>query len=316
MHPKTLLIALLFTAVPLLHCQAQFQPGYIIDLNGDTIHGLIENNGEVRNSQNCHYKANEQSEAVEYLPGAITAYRFADSKYYESKTIVLDSSEQEVFAECLVKGTASLYYYRNTDGVYYFIDKKGSEMLVLPMENNRYIRLLKASFSDCMEIQPSIDKVTLSHRSLISITSKYNDYMGKGEGSFTYEQSARFNLRVGPVIGFSFKNYSTKGEEPYMSFDYRNSYDPELGLLLDLSSSRLGNLSMQLGTELSKSSFHAYYETEPLIYSGRYRSYDVELPFNENLRGGQIQLYKEQAKAKSGRRTDDSKVYSAGFPLY
>jgi hypothetical protein len=278
MHPKTLLIALLLTAVPLLQCQAQTQPGYIITLNGDTLNGLLENTGEVRNSQICQFQGSGQSEAVEYLPGAISGYGFSEGSYYESKTIVLDGSEQLVFAQCLVKGAASLFYYRNAAGKFYFLDKEESEMLGLTKENNRYIRLLKASFSDCMEIQASIDKVSLSHRSLISITCKYNDCVGKGEGSVTYKQGSRFRLGLGPVIGFSFNNYKTVGEEPYNSLDFENSIDPELGLLLNLSSGSQGNhLSFQLGSTLSKSSFHAYYETEPLIYSGRYHSYDIEL---------------------------------------
>jgi hypothetical protein len=278
MHPKTLLIALLFTAVPILQCQAQTQPGYIITLNGDTLSGLIENNGEVHNSQICQFQGSGQSEAVEYLPGAISGYGFSEGSYYESKTIVLDGSEQLVFVQCLVKGAASLYYYRNKDGEFYFLDKVGSEMLALTKEKNRYIRLLKASFSDCMEIQASIDKVSLSHRSLISITCKYNDCVGKGEESVTYEQGSRIRLGFGPVVGFSASRISLMGDALFESFNFETSNDPVIGVLLDVGSSRLGNhLSLQLGSEVSQVDFYAYHEETNSIYTAIDYYYDVYL---------------------------------------
>lgn len=258
--------------------QAGFQAGYIIRLNGETIYGLIENTGEVRNSQICHFKAKEQSEAVEYLPGAITAYHFADYKFYESKTIILEGSEQLVFAECLVKGIASLYYYRSAGIERYFMDKEGSKMIALTMEKYKYISLLKTSFSDCREVQSAIDLVKLTHRSLKSITCKYNAYMDNGEQYITYEKGSRIKLRIGPSIGYASNNFSLKGQEPIMYSDFENSMDVQGGLLLDLSSSRLGNhLSLQVGSKLSKSSFHTHYETTPTIYSGRYTTYDVAL---------------------------------------
>ena len=290
MHLKINLIALILFAVSNLSGQTSFQSAYIIDINNDTIQGLIDNTGEVQNSKICSFKASEESEAVNYLPGEITGYRFANSKFYVSKSVDIDDSIQNVFAECLVKGIASLYYLRSEDYELYFIEKEGSALVALTNEpkevmingskttvhSNSYIRMLKATFSDCFEIQPSIDNAKLHHRSLSSITCKYNDYVGNGHASITYEQGSRIKVRIGPVIGFSINNFSVKGSEPFESFEFDNSNDPVLGLVLDISSSRLGNhFSFQLGTDFGKSNYTTTYEETSPIYPSTVYYYDV-----------------------------------------
>lgn len=277
MHPRTLFTAVFISAFSLLSGQANFQPGYIIDLNRDTIQGLIDNTGEVKNGMICRYKAGEQSEPVDYLPAEISGYGFTDSKYYVSRQINIEGTEQMVFAECLVKGVASLYYLRNEDTEIYFVEKEGTGMVALTNErmeemvygvmtsyhSNSYIRMLKATFSDCLEIQPSLENAKLNHRSLVSITCKYNEYVGNGEPCITYEKRSRVRFRIGPFIGFSTNQFKVIGEPPFDYFDFENSNDPIFGLLLDISSSRLGNhLSFQLGTEWGKSDYYTYYEKE------------------------------------------------------
>lgn len=291
-HYFNFFTAVFLSAFSLLNGQKAFQPAYIIDLNGDTIHGLVENTGEIRNSQLCRFTDHEGSEAVEYLPGEISAYRFENGKYYESKLIQIEDEPEMVFAECLVKGLATLYYLRNEGGEFYFIEKQESGMEALTNEvkevvvdgtktyapSNRYIRVLNALFSDCPEIQSSIDHVKFNHRSLSSITSEYNAYVSEGGESIMYEQGARIKFRAGPFIGYAFNQLSMTGDELFEAFDFGNSNAPVFGAVMEVSSTRLGNhLSFQLGTEFSKSDFHTTYEVASLIYPSVIYSYDVHL---------------------------------------
>jgi hypothetical protein len=292
MHPRILFPTIMLSAISLLHGQSGFQPGYLIDIDRDTIAGAIEDRGEVENSKVCHFRATGQDQLVEYLPAEITGYCFTGGKCYVTRPIEMDGSEQPVFAECLVQGSASLYYVRVAHAENYFIEKEHSGMVALTNEvkevqvngkatkvySKQYIRLLKALFSDCPEIQPSIDQVNLTHKSLISITCKYNEYVGGTEPCITYGQGSRTRLRVAPVIGFSSSGLSISGDGLYESFDFNRSNDPVLGLVLDLSSSRLGNhLSFQLGTEWSKSEFHSYFEQPSPIYPSRTTYYNASL---------------------------------------
>lgn len=273
-----LLVLSTFFAIT-VNSQATFIPGYIIDLQGDTIQGLIDDAGEVENMKICHFKASEDSEALDYLPGAIASYRFAGSKFYETKSVNSDGRGYLVFAECLVKGKASLYYVRSEDFELYFIEKENSAIVPLTnekkelmidgnkatMQSNSYIRMLKATFSDCYEIQSSIENVSLSHRSLKNITCKYNDCAGAGAPCIIFERGSRIKFRVGPVIGYAINNIMLQGSEPFDSFIFDNSNDPVVGLVVDLSSSRLGNLSFQFGSDFGFSDFTTtYQEKDPV----------------------------------------------------
>ena len=305
------LILLLLTAFMAIgaNAQANFSPGYIIDLQGDTIQGLIDDAGEVENMKMCHFKASEDSETLDYLPGAIASYRFAGSKFYETKSVTIDGRDYLVFAECLVKGKASLYYVRSEDFERYFMEKENSAIVPLTNEKKElvidgnkttvqsksYIRMLKATFSDCYEIQASIDNVTLSHRSLKNITCKYNDCADAGAPCITYDKGSRIKFRVGPVIGYSLNNIMLKGSEPFESFIFDNSNDPVVGLVVDLSSSRLGNLSFQFGTDFGLSDFTTTYEEPDPVYPLTTNQYTVY------MEGTSMKMY-TGAKYNFGRK--------------
>jgi hypothetical protein len=229
---------------------------------------------------------------MEYLPSEIAGYCFTGGTCYITRLIKTDNGEKLVFAECLVQGVASLYYVRDEDSETYFVEKRGSGMVALTNElkevkvngtvtnvhSLRYIRLLKALFADCQEIQPAIDQVRLTHKSLKSITCRYNGYVGGGVPCITYGQGSRIRLRFGPVVGLSSSWLALSGNGLFESFEFDNSIDPVLGLVMDLSSSRLGNhLSFQLGTEWRKSDFHSYFEKPSPIYPSIISYYNAYL---------------------------------------
>lgn len=64
-----------------------FRNGYYITLENDTVYGLIDYRGEVRNSQTCVFKMSEVAEPEKFDPSEIQAYRFTDGKFYISKQI-------------------------------------------------------------------------------------------------------------------------------------------------------------------------------------------------------------------------------------
>jgi hypothetical protein len=277
MRPVILSLMAVLLFVSTLSGQTGFRPGYIINNKSDTIRGTVDDRGEVQNSTACLFRASDSSEPEEFLPGEIAAYRFDEGKYYVAKFVGIDGEQQLVFAECLVKGTASLYYFRNKGTELYLIEKDGEKMLALTYTNN-YISLLKGIFSDCPEIQSSIDRVKLNHRSLKSITCQYNAYVGADEPCVLFDQGSRVSLHIGPVIGFTSSQLALKGDELFESFEFKNSNDPALGLVLELSSDRLGNhLSFQLGSELSKNDFHSSFEETSPIYPLIAYHYDATL---------------------------------------
>ena len=97
---KLVVIVIFLLSVSIqLSGQNNFRPGYYITWENDTIFGLIDYRGEVKNSGFCLFKKDETSEPKRFEPSEIQAYRFTDSKYYISRTIHLKEQEKQVFLE-------------------------------------------------------------------------------------------------------------------------------------------------------------------------------------------------------------------------
>ncbi|KPK79477.1 MAG: hypothetical protein AMS27_17980 [Bacteroides sp. SM23_62_1] len=165
-------------------CQADFRPGYIITLENDTIHGLIDFRGDMINAQICSFKKHKKAEKTNYKPFEIKAYRFTGDKYYISRYVKQTEETVPVFIEYLVDGIADLYYYRDTKNIdHYFIEKEDSTLVELTNERKmivvdnghykgyydiqtrRHIGILKYFSRIVMKSSPSLTR----HTSTISL---------------------------------------------------------------------------------------------------------------------------------------------------
>ena len=229
--------------------QTDFRPGYYITLENDTVYGLIDYRGEIRNSRFCEYKKDRNSESKRITPEEIKAYKFFNDKYYISKIIDYKDQKTPVFLEILVDGISDLYFMRDTERDMYFIEKEDGTLykLVRKISTNyeegkgttikesfEYIGLLKLAFVDCWDIQPQLDNAMLSHKSLIDITETYHDYMCDDEKCIVYEKilpAVKFQLS--PVIGYGITTLNIK-EGFYSKFEYDACISPIFGIHLNV----------------------------------------------------------------------------------
>jgi hypothetical protein len=221
------------------------------------------------------FRTGKDAAESRYDPYEINAYRITGGKYYISATVEAEGEKKQVFLEYLVNGMADLYYLREDNSETYYIRKEGEEAIALTD-----IRLLKAAFSDCYEIQSSLDNATLSHKSLVNMTVKYHDYVCDGEECINYSKDASgLRLRVAPLVAYTFSSFSFQGgARPFDLFEFPNYQAPVFGAVLDLQSVRLGeHISFQLGAEFSKISLQTTAREEGVFYYVDYSSYDVHL---------------------------------------
>lgn len=68
-----------------LNGQTNFRPGYVITNSNDTLQGLIDNKGDVKNAKNCEFKESADAKVKEFKPFGIKGFRFKDDKYFVSK---------------------------------------------------------------------------------------------------------------------------------------------------------------------------------------------------------------------------------------
>lgn len=134
---KTLLLStLLIFFCTILYGQADFKPGYVITLTGDTLRGEIDYRGDILMSRECRFRPEENAQVITFYPGDIQSYRFPKQKYYVSETV--DSTLK--FVEFLVDGIIDIYYYRvsNTENQY-LLRKDDGKLIKIPfVRETRY----------------------------------------------------------------------------------------------------------------------------------------------------------------------------------
>ncbi len=199
---------------------AQMNPveGYIISNEGDTINGTLDYLSPAKNSKECHFQKEGESEFKIYKPNEIKGYRIkSDGVYYVSRTFPVDNVPTTFFAEYLLKGGVSLYRLdlgRNVD--YYFFENEKGEVVQMKSHtgnleadlNNEGKNITPAFyiFSKSTKVRDELRKSDLSAQDLTRITREYNETYCQESGDcvqFQYdeEKTLSCNLHFMASIG-------------------------------------------------------------------------------------------------------------------
>ena len=269
--------------------QSNFQDGYYITWEDDTIHGLINNKGGAGNSLACTFKQDKSAKQLRFSAEDIKAYRFSDGQFYISKVIDIKDVKSQAFVEFLVDGISNLYFYRDRDNYFYLIENQNGDILELYKEEvahvegqsqidhdtYRHIRMLKLAFSDCMEIQPQLEQAKLTHKSLIKITRDYHNYVCDDQECIVYEKDlGPPKIYFAPVIGMTSSSLRFD-REFYSRFEYDRSLDFSFGIQMNAVLTRLNErISLQLDLLYQRTEFYGTYNNyyELYIKSGLFQS--------------------------------------------
>jgi len=255
--------------------QSDFKPGYYITLENDTVIGLLYNRGETGNFRSCTFKKDDNSAPTKFSASDIQGFRFDNGKYFIAKHINTTTGEETVFVEYLLNGISSLFFFRDPDNYRYIIENKEGRQYEIYNEekivyvegksqntkNKNYaIRMLKSAFSDCMEIQPQVDKAQLNHKSLIKLTKNYHNYVCDDKECIVYEKKvSKTTIQIAPVIGFTTSNLSfDKGF--YSRFSYEQNLRPTFGLQVNAALPNVTNgFSAQLDLMYHENNIYGVY---------------------------------------------------------
>lgn len=223
------LIWIAFLLLPLsTFAQHDFKEGFIILNTGDTLSGMIDYRGDVRNAQVCSFKRTEGSSITDYKPGEIKGYRFLNEKYYISETIQINAQNETVFLEYIVDGITDLYYYRDANRKEHYFIKGSRDASLLELKNTKkeieangtsyemygkeYIDQLKSVFYDAPELQPQIDNLKFTRDSFISVTRRYHDAVCNEYACTIYEKKQKKGKwSLGIAAGFSYTSLKSNG---------------------------------------------------------------------------------------------------------
>lgn len=128
--PRFLMILLVFFLCHLSFGQ-YFKSGYVITLNGDTLHGTLFDAGEMINAKKCIFKQTNTNKTITYHPSDIKAYNIDNSKHFVSTQTPDLKDEQALFMEVLVEADVNLYYRRNGKKTRFYIQKENGKLVGL-----------------------------------------------------------------------------------------------------------------------------------------------------------------------------------------
>jgi hypothetical protein len=194
-----------------ISAQFGFKQGYIITNTNDTLFCQIYDRGGIGNSKACVYRLDKDSKKTKFHANEIKAYRFLNDKYYEAIQINLKGKNKWVFAEVIIKGRISLYYYWRDKKVNYYIEKGDSILLGLSNDDIRakvsdnsgtkvywmtfkvFRDSLYSFFYDCKKIQDKVDFVDYNHESLTKISKEYISEKCINTSCINYEKDLNMN---------------------------------------------------------------------------------------------------------------------------
>ncbi|MDN3668791.1 hypothetical protein QWY93_05560 [Echinicola jeungdonensis] len=137
MKSSSILFFLLFSCIFFqVKAQNNFKEAFIINLENDTLKGLINSRSEFKNYNSCQFKRN--GELTTYQPNQIHGFGFQQGKFYSAEII------KRKFVETLVFGDLSLYKYKSQ----YFLKKEGKTYKLQPKDNEVNYRGKKAVYED------------------------------------------------------------------------------------------------------------------------------------------------------------------------
>lgn len=243
-------------------------------LEKDTVRGLIQDNGLIRNSHICIFKPNEEADSEELNANDILGFHVGDQTYHARSLELFGKNKKEVedvFIRFIVQGKLSLltFYDRSGKQRYYLEDKAHgvSELYQTTRDINdrrftdkRYQGVFTFFTEDCAQ-DLNLDDLTMKESSLARTVVAYNVCVGAAD-YVEYEQpKLGFKLEIMPQAGMQYhsplkftavSNVSVLYEEQpdLEALDNREmmpSVQPTGGFNLLLSSERQPNFLLLTG---------------------------------------------------------------------
>lgn len=291
---RTIVLLCSFFVISFAWAQKNPVQGFIITNEGDTIEGTIDLLSNVSNSKECHFCVVDSKEYQIYHPGSIRNYGTSDGGIlYESLRVPYNGSERTVFAEYLIKGGISLFFYspRNGETAYFFIDEEGKVTTMTDpkssdMDTRQLDKARHKAMNDATQVfsrdSRFVEKLLDSHferRNLTKLTHEFNDLYCTSAGDcieFYYNPKttalvkAKFRIEAG--VGFG--NIHAKKVEGYNMASADADFSSPMFRLaagIDLAFPRYTNhLSVQLMASIMSYSGHKTLDEKERSLKGFY----------------------------------------------
>lgn len=280
-----------------IFAQADFRPGYIVNINRDTIQGFILYSEGNQKFTRCYFKTSLQQPETKYTPADIVGYRLKNDSYFSVRSVKMDlETKEQFFAEILVQGRATLFkildrfYLEDNQQNIFPLEQTSREVV---QDNKRFLRtdrkylgILNWKFSDCAKMKRQINDVTLHERELTIAFEKYNSCFNQQTTSFK-DQKPWTRHAVGVASGVIFTNLDVDGLASFIdSKKFKHDTGMAIGLRYTISSPRISEkFSMNVGFTFQKASHKSDMRTSDTrdIVSMQYNAFRIPVSVTYNF---------------------------------
>ncbi len=250
---KVFIIVVFFFLIQVSFAQQNYLPGKIIQLNGDTVSGLIDYRDWSNNPKLITFKKSEKSKPQVFTSKSISGF-FVNGERYVAATFNIEVSPTQTnlltenavfitnpesgFLTVLIDGKKSLYSFKDAKGKNNFYIKNDTvyELLLykkylirtdkssVVAENKRYIGQLTIYLSnENADVKPSLKGLSYRQKSLIKLFKQY--YKITGNPIVYLKKKEKIILKGGVLAGLTFGtiSFSGTGHECLTEADFNTS---------------------------------------------------------------------------------------------
>lgn len=227
----------------------EWKEGYIITNNNDTIRGLLAYRNGEDDWKNCLFKKTETDSIQAFTPLDVKEFFYNIGIRFEAINLEVKSKTNLYFAECLLKGSMSLYYLKINNEYfyesYYSVNSlTGRIVAIEPLKDctDYYTKikrknLLKALFNSNPILNKEINEHGLERNNLIDYFKKYNDLTCSEYVCVSYNEEKKkrkkyLSVFAGPIVSMENDDY----DEAKYSTRY---FCPVLGVKLHINPSKI-----------------------------------------------------------------------------
>lgn len=276
--------------------QSNYLDGYIINLKGDTIFGLIDYRNWDTNPNKIDFKHKTDNAAITYTPLNIIEFRVHDEIYVSGivnseisptltarleKDATINLKIDTAFLQILIKGNKNLYLYKDSQGKSNFYIKKDTnyELLIHKKyltetnygrlainENKKFIGQLNFYFADCFSMQSTSKGLKYNRTSMQKL---FEDYYKQTQKDILFKNKIeKVSIEIGVLAGMSVSNLVFKSLDFFYltEINYKQSSNFTAGIFFDIIQPRsLGKWSVNnelLYTSYSMTGSYNNYEHE------------------------------------------------------
>lgn len=237
--------------IPSPDISKDYREGFVINLNGDTIEGLIGNDFKKTFINACIFSPGRSENSVRFLPEDITGFGSRkENKIFASATFTTAGKDTSAFVRLVLDGNIDLLYY-DSYGLKNFLFRDSQDkisVLTYPpaltkkdylsgLNSSKKFRITADSILSALSINEPKKAIKPELKSIMNLLEEYHGSAGM---AYSLYNGIERNFEIGPVAGVRFENYKPRiNNDGFKSF---SDPAPYAGLYL-----RLANKKTQTG---------------------------------------------------------------------